>query len=343
MRVSIAGAGLMGRMIGYRLQRRGWDVTLYERAQRDQPRSAAHVAAAMLATTSELPEADPDIHRLRHDAMAAWPALLEDLGVAHGLTGALLVAHGPDAPLLDKFHRSLGAVAEDEARWLDRSGVETLEPALGERFHRGLYLPNEGWLDNRALLAALEARCGTINYGCEVDPQQLEGDLVIDCRGTGADHEDLRGVRGEVIRLRAPEVRISRPVRLMHPRYQLYIVPRPHNEYVIGATQLESESTNGVSVRSALELLSAAFAVHTGFGEAEVLELDVGLRPAFPDNAPRVEWHAGVLSVNGLFRHGYLVAPAVVDQVENEIMQTCQGAAAREHDATCKRESEAVQ
>ena len=82
------------------------------------------------------------------------------------------------------------------------------------------------------------------------------------------------------------EIALSRPVRLLHPRWPLYIVPRDDNRFMIGATTIESED-RGVSVRSALELLSAAYAVHPAFGEARIVEIGAGLRPAFPDNLPR--------------------------------------------------------
>ena len=319
LRVEIAGAGLMGRMIGWRLSACGADVRLHDRASRAAPESAAHAAAAMLAPVSEYPDADPAIFDMGKRSLELWPPLLDALAVPYSINGSLLVAHGPDRPLLDKFHRSLGARGSTETRWLDADGVGALEPALAGRFRRGLYLPREGWLDNRTLLGALEPRCGRIRHGHAVDPRDLRADLVVDCRGVGAGLQDLRGVRGEAVRVRAPEVQLSRPVRLMHPRYQLYAAPRPGDEYVIGATQIESDSVRQVTVRSALELLSAAFALHPGFAEAEILELSTGLRPAFADNLPRVDWDSGVLRVNGLYRHGFLIAPALVEQVIAEI------------------------
>lgn len=313
--VAIAGAGLMGRLIGWQLVKRGADVTLYERTPRHAPASAAHVAAAMLAPASELPDADDAVFAMGQQSLRAWPAMLDELGVPYGIDGSLLVAHGPDGPLLDKFYRSLGTHGRTEAQWQNAAGIAELEPALAGRFERGLYLPHEGWLDNRALLAALEGRCGTIRFGEAVDPGRLVADFVVDCRGVGAGFAELRGVRGEAIRMHAPEVDLRRPVRLMHPRYQLYVAPRAERHYVVGATQLESESTRATTVRSALELLSAAFALHPGFAEAEITELCAGLRPAYPDNLPRVEWQRGVLRVNGLYRHGFLIAPAVAQQV----------------------------
>ena len=89
---------------------------------------------------------------------------------------------------------------------------------------------------------------------------------------------ELRGVRGELIELRAPDVKISRLIRLMHPRYRLYLVPLYKNDhYLIGATQLESEEAGPITVRSTLELLSAAYSIHRGFSEAEIIETKTNL------------------------------------------------------------------
>lgn len=121
-------------------------------------------------------------------------------------------------------------------------------------------------------------------------------------------------MRGEVIRLHAPEVRIARPVRLLHPRYPLYIAPKPGDVFVVGATEIESEDLSPVSARSALELLSAAYTVHSGFAEARVLEMATQCRPALSDNLPALRLlKPGVLQINGLYRHGFMIAPAVLD------------------------------
>jgi len=62
-------------------------------------------------------------------------------------------------------------------------------------------------------------------------------------------------------------------MRVVHPRYPLYVAPKPNRVYVIGATEIESEDMSPASVRSTLELLSAAYAVHSGFAEARILEV----------------------------------------------------------------------
>lgn len=122
----------------------------------------------------------------------------------------------------------------------------------------------------------------------------------------------LRGIRGEVARVHAPGIGLTRPVRLLHPRYPLYIAPKQDDLYVIGATEIEGEDMSPVSVRSALELLSAAFSVHPAFGEARILELNAQCRPTLPDHRPALIWDgAATLAVNGLYRHGFMIAPEV--------------------------------
>ena len=130
----------------------------------------------------------------------------------------------------------------------------------------------------------------------------------------------LRGVRGERIVVRAPEIAIERPVRLLHPRFPLYLVPWGEddtgaNQFMIGATSIEREDDGPVTLRSALELLSAAYVLDPAFGEAEILSLGAGVRPAFPDNRPRIIESSGYIYVNGLYRHGFLLAPVMAEQV----------------------------
>jgi glycine oxidase len=59
--------------------------------------------------------------------------------------------------------------------------------------------------------------------------------------------------------------------------------------------------------------MSAAHSVMPSLAEARIERLDSNLRPALPDNLPRVEVADGLVRINGLFRHGWLVAPAIVD------------------------------
>lgn len=341
MNIGIAGAGLIGRLLAWQLLRRGHAVTLFDRDTADGERAAARVAAAMLAPYSEAVACEREIFDWGREALHLWPDLLAQLEQDHAgpddsriyfqQRGSLVVAHPHDRGDLQHFNQRLRAFVPDALEhiaFLDRAGLRELEPELAERFDGATFLSEEGTLDNRELLQRLEQAIrrlgGDWRERCEVarvDAGLIETgsaiygfDLAIDARGFGAKPQlpDLRGVRGEVLWVHAPEVRLSRPVRLMHPRYQLYISPKRSSVYVIGATEIESEALTPITVRSSLELQSALYSVHTGFAEAQVLHAYANCRPAFMDNLPRIDVAPGLLRVNGLYRHGYLLGPWVL-------------------------------
>jgi glycine oxidase len=156
----------------------------------------------------------------------------------------------------------------------------------------------------------------------ELPNSQEPFDWVMDTRGLGAkDALSVRGVRGETIVLHAPGFGLNRAVRLLHPRWRVYIVPRPNHEVIIGATEIESEDRSPISVQSTMELLSAAFSIFPSLAEARIQRTDVNLRPATPDNLPFTEIQSGLIRINGLFRHGWLLAPAVIHLVKAELMK----------------------
>ena len=66
-------------------------------------------------------------------------------------------------------------------------------------------------------------------------------------------------------------------------------------------------------MRSVLELLGSAYALHPAFGEAEIVDMGAGVRPSFPDNIPKIVVRGRTLHVNGLYRHGFLLAPALAE------------------------------
>jgi len=331
---AILGAGLMGRLLAVTLAQAGCRVALYEAGSPDAEGAAARVAAAMLAPLAESAVAPVPLVRMGHYALSRWPELLAPLvePVFFQREGTLVLWHRQDAAEAARLARVLartGAEVPELApmQTLDGTDIAALEPSLGQRFAQGLFLPGEGQLDNRALLASLLATLQassqvTLHWQSPREPSDFspgtpgQPDWVIDCRGLGARPQwnTLRGVRGEVIRVHAPEVALQRPTRLVHPRYPLYIAPKPGGVFVIGATEIESDDMSPASVRSTLELLSAAYAVHSGFAEARILEIATQCRPTLPDNLPAIrQLQPRVLQINGLYRHGFMIAPAVLD------------------------------
>lgn len=326
-RIAVVGAGLMGRLTALHLHQRGYRVSLFEKGDKSGDASAARAAGGLLTPLGESLHSKAWVVEMGFASIELWPILLQGLEkwVYFQREGSIVVAHGQDGGDMLRFTRHIQSHwPQYPAQSLDREGLAKLEPELSRSFNQGLYLPQEAQLGNRLLLKALchELEKQEIHWQCQTeinDVNVLTGDfdLVIDCRGVGASKQmkDLRGVRGELFQLLAPEVKLNRPVRLMHPRYSLYIAPKPNRHYVVGATEIESDDDSPMTVRSALELLSAAYSVHPGFAEATILKNISQCRPAFNDNDPKIRISNNVISVNGLYRHGFLIAPVVLNHL----------------------------
>lgn len=336
MKIVILGAGLLGRLLACELARAGHVVEVFDACGPQALNSAARAAAAMLAPLAESAVADDSVVKMGLYGLPRWREMLSKLKqpVYFQQHGTMVVWHRQDQPEAARFAQLLKATQTrlpqvPPLQTLDADGLKRLEPGLAERFHQALYLPGEGQLDNHQLLDALLFELQQLgvalhwhaprqpgDFEPSTTPAPGQPDWVLDCRGLGAlpQWAQVRGVRGEVAMLHAPAVRLSRPTRLIHPRYPLYIAPKENGVFKIGATEIESDDLSPVSVRSGLELLSAAYTVDPGFGEARIVELVAQCRPTLPNNRPAVRrLGARCLQVNGLYRHGYLISPAMVD------------------------------
>jgi glycine oxidase len=323
--ISVIGAGIAGAWQALLFAGSGRAVTLHERSDAAMTQSTSYWAGGMLAPWCEAEISEPLIVRLGLRSLKLWREHFPEIP----FNGSLVVAHARDRADFERFARLTSGY-----RRLDAQGIREIEPSLEGRFREGLFYADEGHVEPRKILPELHARIraagGAIQFNSHVEPADIDG-TVIDCRGLAARESEraLRGVKGELILIETDEVELKRPVRLIHPRFPLYVIPRGHNRFMLGATSIESESS-GVSVRSALELLGAAYAVHPAFGEARILEFGSGLRPAFPDNLPRIAVNNDKIAVNGLYRHGFLLAPALAEltlsyvargTIDNEVMQ----------------------
>lgn len=331
-RIAIAGAGLAGRLMAWALLRAGHEVLLADPAPGPEPAFDGHGAAAFSAAGMLSPLAEQEcggeaVARLGWRSLALWPRIVDRLSAAprFAALGSLLLAHPGDR---GAAQRALARMTG--AQPLAREALSALEPALAA--HRGLLawqLPGEGLIDTVATLAALHRDSGAARWlwGQEVlevgpgrlrlrDGRGLEADWAVDTRGLGGRPQlPLRGVRGETVWLDLPGHGLRRPLRLLHPRHRVYLVPRDERRLIVGATEIESEDRSEASLKSAVELMSAAHSLLPALAEARILRLDRNLRPALPDNLPHAHAEPGLLRLNGLYRHGWLLAPALVDQL----------------------------
>jgi glycine oxidase len=306
-------------------------------------RAAAFTAAAMISPLSELVSSELDIYTLGIHSLTLWPQWLKELGIPQHFhhEGSLVLAHPNDISELHQFKRDLEFKLDEQSAsnthtnvntkaalqvLNERQPLEKLESAISQHFQTGLYLPDEAHIDHNEVLEELvtQAKKLGVNFteNCAVEPndEALKNyDIIFDCRGKGLKATGFRGVRGEVIRIECKEITLKRPIRLMHPRYKLYIVPKPNHQYVIGATEIESEDRSKISLRSSMELMSALYAVSPAFAESRIISQETNLRPTYLNNLPRIDrlqsiHHKPIIRINGLYRHGYLVGPAIIEQ-----------------------------
>ena len=306
MRISVLGAGIAGLTAAYAFVRAGCAVTLHERGEPGG--GCSFYAGGMIAPWCEAESSEPAIVALGLEALAYW----RDIVPAAAQNGSLLVAPARDLPELARFGRRTSGFAT-----LDGAALAALEPDLAGRFSRALFFAEEAHLDPRAAVAELLRRLHAsplfaLRPG-SMATDDPDADWVIDCRGLAARDRlpDLRGVKGEMLVLHTRDISFSRPVQLLHPRNPVYLVPRGDGRFMVGATMIENEERGRVRARAMLDLIGAAYTIHPAFGEAEVVEIGCDLRPAFPDNMPALRRDGRRLFINGLFRHGFLVAPAL--------------------------------
>ena len=284
MRARVIGAGVAGLCAAYALAHKGVDVDIVER-EPAPGLGCSRFAGGMIAPWCELENAEPLVATLGEEALDFWS---RDIGVAT-VAGSLVVAPRRERVELFDFARRTS-----HFETLDAKGIAALEPDIAGRFDAALFFAKEAHLDPRAAMAALTERLAQMpnvifHFGQDGPALATIPDWTVDCRGFAARDAltGLRGVRGEMPMLRSEEIALSRPVRMLHPRRPVYVVPRGEGVFMVGATMIENEERGRVTARSLVELVNSAFAIHPAFAEAEIVETGSDLRPAFADNLPR--------------------------------------------------------
>ena len=350
--VIVAGGGVIGLSIAWRAAQRGFSVTV---ADPSPGQGASHAAAGMLTPVSEASYTEKELFALGAASLERYPGFVAELTSATGepagyrRTGTLQVGYdADDLAVIDELHAlqdSLGV----PGRRLTARECRSLEPMLDPSVRGGLLAEADGSVDprllTRALLIAAE-RAGArlirqpvaqIIYGVIHGAGRASGVRLADGTTITADWTVLaagwnsaaidglpadcvppvRPVKGQVIRLRAPDGFLRRTVRGIVRGSSVYLVPRDDGELVVGATQEELGPDTRVTAGGLWELLRDARALVPGITELEFTEAVARLRPGTPDNAPILGPcpAAGLVLATGHFRNGVLLTPVTADVI----------------------------
>ncbi|MBS1166968.1 MAG: thiO 2 [Proteobacteria bacterium] len=308
--VAIVGAGPMGLVTALMCARAGLKVAIYER-QSDFSGSPAWNSTGVLAPDCEADGADATIVDLGRRSVELWPTLIPGLTT----NGALVLGNRRLPTALDDYSTFVL-----NYEWVDEERIAALEPSLAGVYSRGMYFPQAAHADPRTLFTGLkdvlEAGGIRIRFDWIGTIESLQAERIVDTRGLGARDRfpELRAVTAEMAQVRSHKIELTRPIRLLHNRHALYVTPRGQGVYVIGATTIDDDRS-GVSVRSAGELMTHAVSLLPAFADAEVMELRSGLMPVLMNGVPKVQVGDRVIAVNGLFRYGWMVAPAIAEDL----------------------------
>ncbi|MUG77273.1 FAD-dependent oxidoreductase [Commensalibacter melissae] len=292
---SILGSGVTGLCIATALCEKGEKIEVVENPN---IQAASYFAGGMLAPFCE-GESAPDIVVKNGQLSVEW----WDNHVSNvKKTGTIVIAPPRDMSELRRFANM--TICHE---WVDPGKIEK---DLKGRFSEGLFFPSEAFIDPR--LALQELKENLKNKGVSFHTGSPKG-KIIDCTGMAATSslKNLRAVRGEMLIFECHEVNFLRPIRLLHPRFPCYLVPRANGRFMVGATMVESNDDSPISARALIEMLSSVYAIHPAFAEARIIETGTGCRPSFPDNIPQIIEQDGKFYINGMYRHGFLLAPVL--------------------------------
>lgn len=314
LNILIKGCGIAGLTVAWELAKYGCKITFY--APEISPiNSASWFAGGMLAPFCERESAPEIVQKEGVKAIKWWRENFSHHVISNG---TLVLTLQRDFSELERF-----AKATSEYNLLQTDDIEKLEPNLSGRFNKALFYENEAHIDPREILLLMKHELEQKNVVFLPYENKDNYDFIIDCTGINyaKQNKDLRGVRGEMLLVKCKDISINRTIRLLHPRIPLYVVPRANNIFMIGATMIESSSDAPILCRSMMEMLNCAYMLHPAFAGAQILESGVGIRPAFPDNLPKIEQNSNHISINGFYRHGFLLSPYIANNIVNLLIK----------------------
>jgi glycine oxidase len=347
--VAVAGAGIIGLSIAWRLALRGLSVAVFERTTAGDGASLA--ATGMLAAAAEHEPGCHELLTLALESQRQWPQFRADLEAQSGRTidfradGTLVVALGRDEVERLRFRHDLHKRCGLATRWLGGPEVRALEPALRPSVAAGLHCADDHQVDPRLVMAALRAACLAAGVHlfehCAVTGVDLQGgracglvtvrgacraSTVVLTAGAWTGHlvpaglkVPVRPLKGQSLALRTtPDTGTLATIVWTE---QIHMAPKSDGRLIVGATVEERGFDEAVTAGGVYALLEGARRAFPGIEEMAIDAVWTGFRPSSIDDAPILgaTRTAGVVLATGHHRNGYLLAPATAFVIERLI------------------------
>lgn len=334
MKIAVIGAGVAGLCSAYFLSKRGYEVVVLEKDRCG--RGCSWDAAGMLAPVNELEFQELPLLKAGVASRNLYGDLEADLGdIGLIRTGTLEVGLRADD---EAFLRRLYQFQLENGlavTWKNGPALLEMEPFVSRNLPGGIWSVSDIQVDNRALVLALKAfllqQGQAIHEGTAVQEFERVGeqmkvkaeggewtvDKVVVATGTGKVAGNplpfkVYPVRGEMIALEPPKYPFLRKTIRIRNKIlgNAYVVPKK-DRILCGATSEEQGFDPSNTAGGLLDILRKCYAAVPGIYELRVLETWAGLRPSTLTRLPVVDREADrpVYHINGLYRHGILLAP----------------------------------
>ena len=332
-KIAVCGAGVVGRLLSLVLHKMGFDVTLFEKGKSSGEDSASFYAAGMISPFSELEFGSERVFNFGVESLSLWGNLLKYLNledVFYSKAGTQWFVPVGDTPAFLNLMR--------KKSFLQKKNTISHEFKVQRKSETVFHVAGEAQIDVRdffrlsekTLLKHVDFRTeekvsflvNSSQSGFLKTNNGIEKfDLIFDTLGMGSQVQKLRGVMGEVIFMTAKDIQMNCPVRVFSGRTPIYIAPKKNGQFVVGATVVEGYDNAKTTVEGVHELLSALIAYDSMFSSGEITEIKSALRPSFSSGSPEVTYSDKVIHINGMYRHGYLTSPAIINSVVKKVFK----------------------
>ncbi len=339
--VVVAGAGVIGLSLAWRLRSEGLTVLLIDKGE--PGREASYAAGGMSAHCD--PHLPAELKPLACASAAMYPKFVHELQDESG-EPADLRGQGTIA-----FFRQDERPGCEGALSLNENEIERLDPALTQpppELGTSAYWLPERSVDPRALCNVLvkAARHRGVDFvtgsavlevevqngravGVKTSSSSYPAGIVVNCMGAWASQIQPLGLpthpaKGQMVCVvPSPEDSGERlAVRHVIRTPEIYIIPRSDRRILLGATVEDAGFDKRTDATTIERLYRAAVTVVPKIGEMRIHDAWAGLRPASPDNLPMLgeTMLPGYFAATGHYRDGIMLAPVTAEVMTQLIL-----------------------